>query len=498
MSQSLQQLQRKTLSRRDFLGGLGAAGLGASLGGRKAWAREVPAKAKPNLLVIVTDQQSATMLSCAGNRWLKTPAMDSIAATGMRFELAYAANPVCLPARFSMLTGLYPSAIGVRHNGTRPAANLTEMPSRSMGWLFRKAGYETAYGGKVHLPGPMRDVTKLGFEMISRDQRDGLADACATFVSRKHDKPWLLFASFINPHDICYMAIRDHNPGSGLGKRTPKPMIEAMTPPNGMSRKDFVAKCPPLPENFEPPEGESEAITHLLKLRPFRINARTNWGADKWRIHRWAYCRLTERVDRQIGKVLAALRKAGAEKDTVILFTSDHGDMDSAHRMEHKTVFYEEASRVPMIVSQKGRTTVGVDRTHLVSSGIDMIPTLCDYAGIRPPADLPGLSVRALAEGQKPHTAKTQIPWREDLIVENEIGVMLHNGRYKYSLHDKGADREMLIDLKTDPGEMKNLASDPAHKAILADLRKRLAAQRNRHKVTLSSRTVDGVGQQAT
>ena len=478
MSESLQRLHRQRLSRREFLGGLGAAGLLAPLGGGKLWAQPAGDKAKPNLLVIVTDQQHAGMLGCAGNRWLKTPAMDSIAAAGMRFELAYAANPVCLPARFSMLTGLYPSAIGVRHNGTRPTARVKEMPARSMGWLFGKAGYETAYGGKVHLPGPMRDVAKLGFSMIAKDQRNGLADACATFISRTHAKPWLLFASFINPHDICYMAIRDHSPNSGLGSRMPKPMIEAMTPPAGLSRKDFVAKCPPLPANLEPTEGESEAITGLLKLRPFRINARKNWGADKWRIHRWAYCRLTERVDAQIGKVLAALRKAGAEKDTVILFTSDHGDMDSAHRMEHKSFFYEEAARVPMIVSHKGRTAVGVDRTHLVSSGLDMIPTLCDYAGIRPPADLQGLSVRALAEGQKPHTAKTETPWRKDLIVENEIGVMIHDGRYKYSLHDKGANREMLIDLKTDPGEMKNLAADPAHNAVLTRLRKRLAEER--------------------
>ena len=472
MPESLRPYQRQRFSRRDFLGGLGAAGLLAGLAPDTLRAEPATAPTRPNLLVIVTDQQSAGMLSCAGNRWVKTPAMDSIAATGMRFELAYAANPVCLPARFSMQTGLYPSAVGVRHNGTRPTDRVKEMPARSMGWMFRKAGYETAYGGKVHLPGPMRDVAKLGFTMISKDQRNGLADACAAFVSRTHSTPWLLFASFINPHDICYMAIRDHNAASGLGRNTPKPMIEAMTPPAGLSRKEFIAKCPPLPANFEPTEGESEAITGLLKRRPFRINARTHWDADMWRIHRWAYCRLTERVDAQIGKVLAALRKSGAEDNTVILFTSDHGDMDSAHRMEHKTVFYEEAARVPLIVSHKGRTAVGVDRTHLVSSGLDMIPTLCDYAGIAPRADLPGLSVRALAEGRKPKN------WRDDLIVENEIGVMIHDGRYKYSLHDEGANREMLIDLKTDPGEMKNLAADGAHKAVLTDLRKRLAARR--------------------
>ena len=460
------------ITRRGFLGRLGAAGLAAGLAPARVQGRLGAAADRPNLLVIITDQQHAGMLGCAGNRRLKTPAMDSLAAAGMRFELAYAANPVCLPSRFSLMTGLYPSAVGVRHNGSRATAHVNAMPARSMGWLFRKAGYETAYGGKVHLPGAMRDVTKLGFSMISRDQRDKLAGACAAFIRGKHERPFLLIASFINPHDICYMAIRDHNAKSGLGARTPAPMLEAMKPPAGVSRADFVARyCPPLPANFEPPAGEPEGVSDLLKLRPFRMHARKTWGADTWRIHRWAYCRLTERVDAQIATVLAALRQGGLEENTLVIFTSDHGDMDSAHRLEHKTLFYEEAARIPLIVSQKGRTKVGVDTTHLVSNGLDLIPTLCDYAGIAPPADLAGRSVRALAEGRRPDT------WRDELVVENQNGYMLHTGRFKYSLFDRGANREMLVDLQADPGEMKNLAGDAAHKTVLADHRRRLAGR---------------------
>jgi len=470
----------KQISRRAFLRRSGVAGLIAALTPNALAGRGTGGGAKrPNLLVIVTDQQHAGMLSCAGNRRLKTPAMDSLAAAGMRFELTYATNPVCLPARFSFQTGLYPSTVGVRHNGSRPNARIQEMPARAMGWLFRKAGYETVYGGKVHLPGPMRDITKCGFKVISKDQRNRLADTCAAFLARKHDKPFLLFASFINPHDICYMAIRDHNPRSGLGARTPKPMLEAMKPPAGVSREDFVAKhCPPLPANLDPPSDEPQGVTDLLKLRPFRMHARKTWGADKWRIHRWAYCRLTERVDAQIGRVLAALRKAGFEENTVVVFASDHGDMDGAHRLEHKTVFYEESSRVPFIVSWKGRTQAGgVDRTHLVSSGLDLIPTLCDFAGIAPPEDLPGRSVRALAEGRK-------VPaWRDELVIENQNHYTLRTGRHKYALFDRGANREMLVDLKTDPGEMKNLASHASYKSVLADHRRRLTAYLKKHRI---------------
>lgn len=440
------------------------------------------AAARPNILVIITDQQHAGMLSCAGNRFLKTPAADSLAQTGVRFERSYCANPVCLPSRFSMMTGRYPSAIGVRHNGSKPTADVDKMPELALGCLFRNAGYETAYGGKVHLPGPMGNVARCGFDVISRNEREELAAACAEFLGRKHERPFLLVGSFINPHDICYMAIRDHDAGSPLGRNAPSPLFEAMQPPAGVSPEEFVERhCPPLPENFEVPEGESEAIGDLLRLRPFRMHARENWSAQQWRIHRWAYCRLTERVDAEIGRVLEALRNAGLEDDTLVVLTSDHGDMDSAHRMEHKTVFYEEAARVPLILSFKGRTAAGrVDRTHLVCNGLDLIPTLCDYAGIEPPEDLQGKSLRPLAEG------KTVDAWREDLLVENQIGYMVHTGRYKYAFYDSGARREMLLDLQTDPGEMKNLAGDPAYQEILRDLRRRLAEQLDRAGVDAS------------
>ncbi|MGB2824191.1 MAG: sulfatase-like hydrolase/transferase, partial [Phycisphaerae bacterium] len=105
---------------------------------------------RPNILIIIADQQHAGMLSCAGNGHLKTPAMDSLAAAGARFELAYCTNPVCLPSRFGMMTGRMPSVCGIRSNsgsrGPIPEAILRQ----SMGWVFRNAGYETAYGGKVH------------------------------------------------------------------------------------------------------------------------------------------------------------------------------------------------------------------------------------------------------------------------------------------------------------------------------------------------------------
>ena len=196
---------------------------------------------------------------------------------------------------------------------------------------------------------------------------------------------------------------------------------------------------------------------------------RKNWTEEDWRLHRWAYARLTERVDGQIGQVLAALREAGLENDTLVVFTSDHGDMDSAHRLEHKSVCYDEASRVPLIVSHKGVTKPGlVDREHLVSTTLDLIPTLCDFAGIAIPKELTGRSLRALAQGQSPAS------WRKGLVTECRMARMVRTARFKYVVYSQGERREQLIDMEKDPGEMQNLAADPAYAQVLAEHRKYL------------------------
>ena len=433
-------------------------------------------KRRPNVLVIITDQQHAGMMSCTGNKYVKTPAMDSLAATGVRFERAYATNPVCVPSRVSMFTGWMPSHFRMRSNAgiknRAPKATL----KRGIGWIFRKAGYRTAYGGKTHW---LRGMTpgSLGFERITRDEREGLAEACVRFLETTHQKPFLLVASFINPHDICYMAIDDYTRAKGKPLMYQPSTVErerlatALQLPEGVSRQEFFARlCPPLPENFEVPPLEPECITDgYLRARMFRHYARTEWPEERWRLHRWAYCRLTEMVDAHIGRVLDALRRSGQEETTVVVFTSDHGDLDAAHRLEHKSILYEEAARVPLIVSQRGTTRPGlVDDSHLVSVGLDLIPTICDYAGLQPPSNLRGRSVRNLAEGRRLDS------WRDQVVVESKAGQMLRTDRFKYVVYFSGEHREQLIDLAGDPGEMVNLAEDTKYRDVLAEHRRRL------------------------
>lgn len=444
---------------------------------------------RPNILFIITDQQHAGMLSCAGNPYVKTPALDGLAAAGARFERAYCANPVCVPSRFSMLTGVLPSRIGMEDNSGMGLKVPPEVLTHTLGHVFRKAGYETVYGGKVHTP---MNVPAMGFEMLSRDQRDGLAEACGEFLRKKHDRPFLLVASFINPHDICYMAIRDFSEKTGARQKPLnnarvelQALDEALKLPAGVSRDDFFAKfCPPLPANFEVPKGEPEGVLRA-DTRNFRTHARQNWTAEQWRLHRWAYARLTERVDAEIGRVLAALRGAGLEKDTVVVFCADHGDMDSAHRLEHKSVLYEEAVHVPLLVTWKGVTKAGlVDREHLVSTGLDLIPTLCDFAGIPAPKELSGRSVRELAEGRTPKS------WRGCLVVESGRSRLLRTDHTKYIVYQSGSPREQLIDLTQDPGEMQNRASDPAYAEVFKEHRRLLKQWYRENHETLGEKYV--------
>jgi choline-sulfatase len=333
--------------------------------------------------------------------------------------------------------------------------------------------------------GGKRPIDCYGFENLTDDQRSGLAETCAQFLRSKQDQPFLLVASFINPHDICYMAINDFararaaaptqqgksgEPGKaakGLkgGNGAQEYLAAALQMPAGVSEEEFFAKhCPPAPANLEPQADAPDAIQVSLSPKggSFRAHAFKNWSVEQWRRHRWAYCRLTEAVDREIAQVLQALREAGLEENTLVVFSSDHGDMDGAHRLEHKSMFFEESARVPFIVSFKGVTRPGlVDRANLVSTGLDLIPTICDYAGITPPAGLLGRSVRPLAEGRA---------WpapRPYVAVETHYGRMVCSGRYKYCVYESGQLREQLVDLEQDPGEMRNRANDPACAAEL-------------------------------
>ncbi|MCH7729406.1 MAG: sulfatase-like hydrolase/transferase, partial [Planctomycetes bacterium] len=330
-----------------------------------------------------------------------------------------------------------------------------QIVANSLGRLIKSAGYDTFYGGKVHMCAEL-NPTNAGYDEYFRDQREALPRACISFIERKRNRPFFAVVSFINPHDICFAY-------SAYKRRSPKgaSSVEHLYQ---QASKLPLEKLPPLPENYSIPELEPEAleIYSSPKSTTPSWTMRKVYDEREWRIYRWIYCRLTEQVDRNIKQILDCLKRNNLEQQTLIIFTSDHGDMDSCHRLASKGRFYEQSVKVPMLLSYKGTILPGkVNDQNLVSSGLDILPTLCDYAGVSVPKTLLGRSLRPIVEGR--HIDD----WRQFVVTENHTGRMLRSKRFKYCVYNDGDIRESLVDLKNDPGEMKNLASLPGYKDVL-------------------------------
>jgi choline-sulfatase len=186
---------------------------------------------------------------------------------------------------------------------------------------------------------------------------------------------------------------------------------------------------------------------------------------------------MIEEVDAEIGRVLQALEDSGQAENTVIVFTSDHGEGRGRHQMIVKNYLYEEALKVPLFFSAPGRIDRGVqDREHLVS-GVDILPTVCDFAGIKAPDGVFGSNLRPLMEGRT-------VSWREFALAEVKLtgttpGYALRTPDHKYIVH-KGDPVEQLFDMRNDPGETKNLAGEAGSADLLAEHRKLLRHVRAR------------------
>lgn len=438
------------LSRRGFLKTMAAATTVAALG-RVASADDQGDK--PNIVFIITDQQAGMAMSSAGAKWLHTPNMDRIASWGTMFRQAYCANPLCVPSRASLFTGRRPAE-------ARPAPQ----KHPSLGRLVGRAGYETAYFGKWHIGKTKPDEVAdwHGFETCKTGVIDSTTSADAVdFIRREHERPFFAVVSYLNPHDCCEYAREKGGWETRIRMR------------NGAIDTDPpLDQCPPLPENFAIPQGESEALTTQRTDKAWDfLHPTQEWGEREWRQYRWGYGRLVEKVDAEIGKVLDALDQAGELENTLIVFTSDHGDGASAHQWNQKLAFYDEVVRVPLLVARKGTTPAGRTDDHLVNTGLDLVPTLCEQAGAETPAGgtgrsfLPFTRPGAKARGHSMVVSEVEIPM---------AGRMVRTDRYKYICYEKGADPEMLFDCRNDPGELKNLIADASATDALQRHRKML------------------------
>ncbi|WP_242203542.1 sulfatase family protein [Aestuariivivens insulae] len=411
---------------------------------------------QPNILVIMTDQHAASALSCMGNDNVSTPNIDRLANQGTIFNKAYVTYPLCTPSRASMFSGKMPHELEIYSNAK---VGVTKNDFKDgLGVLMTRNGYESVYAGKWHIP-ELSMPDGIGFTNIANMGDEGLAESCVAFLDKTHEKPFFMVASFVNPHDICEYA---------RGQRLPNGSIEETDP------KD----CPNLPINHPIGPYDSEILRLEQKFNP-EVYPTTSFSDDDWRQYLAAYYKLVEKVDTEIGKVLDALEKNGLDKNTIVIFTSDHGDGISAHHWNQKTVLFDESVRVPLIVKDPSLDNQVKTTNQLVSIGLDFMPSILDIGGANKVSNIKGQSIKPALNGgslkQKRDFLVIQTMFDGPNALQT-LGRALVTDKYKYVIYGQGKNREQLFDLEKDPYEMTNLAYNSKYNALIESMRKDLYA----------------------
>lgn len=419
------------------------------------------AQERPNIIYIMTDQQTATAMSCVSNENLHTPNMDKLAQRGVRFENAYCAHPLSGPSRAAMFTGHTSGEVGLDKNGTPMPDSLR---TRTLGNLVEQAGYTTAYAGKWHVhTNSLPDKYAFGFENLHGHNDFGLAEACVDFLKRKHNKPFFLIASFDNPHNICEYARKQPLPFATIDE----PGLEA---------------CPNLPANFNVAPYDADVLAREKSLN-YRIYPTNNYTPDDWRRYLNAYYHLVEHVDTEIGKIINEIDRQDLWKNTVIIFTSDHGDGAASHQWNQKTALYEEVVNIPLIVCLPQNKNAGKVLPQLVNNGVDLLPSICEWTGAQVPAGCRGISFRSVVESGDVQKAHQPYLVTETYFFQTggTRGWLVRTPQYKYVLYETGKNREMLYDMQTDRGEMRNLAVESKYRSTLFQHRKMLETWMKQH-----------------
>lgn len=479
----------------------------------------MPARAK-NVLLILTDQQRKDSIGAYGNPVVQTPSLDRLAGEGSRFERAYCQNAFCSPARASILTGLYPRTHGLWHNGIR----FDEVGSPTLGDILSIQGYRTGSIGKVHLGPSFGPHPPAGFEE-SRDywsrhpemrhwhgpycgfhevemthghvhystasghygaylaenfpqgvdlfKRDSaLADQgyfetwrnampeehhYSTWIARRTismidrfgSDPFFIHCSFPDPHhplSACQPYGSMYDPGG-----MPEPLtasiheLEAMPPvylAYHLGRENYFAKVPSFPEEIA---GE-----------PLREMMAQMYG-------------MVTHVDRCVGQIVDHLQARGLLDETLIIFTTDHGELMGDHGLVLKGPFYYQSLlNVPLIIRAPG--AMPAVRHELVAH-VDLVPTILDCLGLAGPDYLPGRSLKGHLDGQ-PCEVRDAVLTEFRPFGGSNMKV-LHTGRWKY-VYYHGEPWGELFDRQQDPEERTNLFGDPAYAKVQAELHARL------------------------
>lgn len=419
---------------------------------------------KNNILIIVTDQLTWRALPAYGNTYAKTPNIDRIAKNALIYDECYTPCPLCQPARAAIWSGIYPHETKVLSNGRNfPVDDLPETVP-TLGSTFAENGYKTVHFGKRHDAGALR-----GFECEPEEVTPVAAVSDAwpvnndTFQDRyttdravewlqnyQDDKPYMMVADLVNPHNICGFigAFQGENPGIDPG-----------------------VPLPPLPDNFEFDDIANRPLpVQYICCSHNRQAQVSQWTPRNFQYYLAAYYHYLERADAEIGRILDVLEKRPDADRTLVVFMADHGDSMAARRRVTKQVdFYEEVTRVPFIFSGKG-----VEPRHIsgrMTSLLDLFPTLCGYAGLPIPEGLRGMDLSSeIGGGSVLPREYVASEWHTEWGFTISPGRMIRTAEYKYTRYIEDGGEE-LYDMAADPLEKKNVAKDPAYAQALESMR---------------------------
>jgi choline-sulfatase len=421
-----------------------------------------PAAADPgptgyNVLVLMCDEHSPRVLGCYGDPLVKTPTLDSLAAAGVRFTAAYCQNPVCVPSRVALASGKMPCHLNTFGNGNTPNYDgVTTMAD-----VFNRAGYRTAWFGKQHWGDPHFAETSRGGEntAAAKKQEDEsfgrlpqqsqvskcpveengehiTANEAIDFLKANKDRKFFLGVSFVKPHFPFTIQQQYYDLYAG---RVREPSAS----------EELIHDLPAVSKLERDKYGFAKATaTDISRTRAI-------------------YYGMVTYVDEEFGRVLRQLDELGLREKTIILYTADHGEMLGDRGIWYKNSFYDGSASIPFIWSfPKELPRGGVSAAPVMN--IDVLPTLCELCGLPVPARLEGSSlVRVLKGGDagEPRYALSE-SYRD-----NFAGRMVRTARWKYFFYTNGD--QYLYDMVNDPGETRNLASEPEHRELAAELKRK-------------------------
>ena len=416
---------------------------------------------KPNILFLMTDQHSMRVLGSYGNQIIKTPNLDKLANEGVVFKSNYSQNPICLPSRASLITGKMPSSLGIFGNDGILSEKTT------MATVFKAQGYEVAWLGKEHWGAtnaevgfgnlndeaheafkenyrPLNNLRKnigrlpqnaTAYKLLENEDYEALVtDHAIKFLENNTTKTFFLGVSFKKPHFpfMCHQKYFDlYKDIVDMPEVTPD-MIEALS----INEKKTI-------EKYKLDEMSSAEIKHARAM----------------------YYGMVTYIDEQFGRVLEKLNELGLRENTIIVYTSDHGEMAGEHGLWYKNSFLEASVAAPLIFSYPKTLPVN-KKINASSMLLDIFPTLCDLSDIGQPNDLEGKSLLPLMNGIENADNSDRVAYSE--MYRSSTGIMVRKGKWKYIRYN--SEKEYLYDIDTDPREINNLINSTQHQVIIREL----------------------------